>query len=325
VTIGTAAGIHAQGWCFGDFDAGPHACPGCAHRHTPGPHRQVPAQERPALPNLLVIGAIKCGTTSLHRYLGLHPEIFMSEAKELMFFDDPGWVEKLDQYATFFDGAARVRGEASGNYAYHPLVPGVPERIRAAVPAAKLIYLVGDPVERAVSHYVEECERHRETRPFEDALGDLEDPYNRYVACGRYATQLDRYTRLFPREQVLVIDQADLLTHRRETLGRVFRFLGVDEHFVSPQFEELSNTRDTKRRWSALGWSLRHSRLADAMRVLPPRPRGALFGPVRRATTRKFQRPSLTESLRGRIRATMQGEVERLRELTGQAFASWQI
>jgi hypothetical protein len=325
VTIGTEDQVTALGWRFDDFERGPHVCPWCAHRRDRALHRLVPAQERPALPNLLVIGAAKCGTTSFHGYLAAHPEIFMSEAKELRFFDDVDCLDKLDIYATFFDQDAPVRGESSPHYAYHPLVPGVPGRIRAAIPDAKLIYLVGDPVERAVSQYVQECEGRRETRPVERALGDIQDPYNRYVAVSRYAAQLDHYTSLFPLEQLMVIDQADLLTRRRETLRAVFRFLGVDDDFVSPEFDELLQTRDTKIHWTKVGWSLRQSRLADALRKIPARPREVLFGPVRRATTRKFERPALSSGLRDRLRDAFREDVGRLRELTGQEFANWQI
>jgi Sulfotransferase domain len=325
VTIGTEARVSELGWRFEGFEHGPHVCPWCAHRRDRGLHRLVPAQERPALPNLLVIGAAKCGTTSFHGYLAAHPEIFMSEAKELRFFDDAECLDKLDIYATFFNRDAPVRGESTPHYAYHPLIPGVAERIRSAIPDTKLIYLVGDPIERAISHYVQECEGQREKRPLKQALGDLENPYNRYVAVSSYTAQLDRYRRLFPLEQLMVIDQVDLLTRRQETLSKVFRFLGVDDGFVSPEFEKLLQTRDTRVRWTGVGWSLRQSRLAEALRVLPARPREVLFGPVRRATTRKFQRPTVEPELRRRLREAFRDDVDRLRESTGQEFASWQV
>src|SRR5688572_32335358 len=99
--------MSAAGWKVDDLENGPHLCPWCARRpQQREPRRRTPPHERPALPNLLLIGAAKCGTTSLHRYLGEHPQIHMAEAKELRFFLDPACADSLDTYASFFDGSA---------------------------------------------------------------------------------------------------------------------------------------------------------------------------------------------------------------------------
>ena len=106
------------------------------------------------LPNLIVIGAAKCGTTSLHEYLDLHPEVAMSREKELDFFvEEKHWGRGVEWYAAQFEDAP-VRGESSPSYTAYPRYRGVPERIRRVVPDAKLVYLVRDPVERIVSHFV---------------------------------------------------------------------------------------------------------------------------------------------------------------------------
>src|SRR5215218_3255372 len=97
-----------------------------------------------ALPNLLVIGAQKCGTSSLHRYLGAHPEVGMSRDKELDFLGGPGfpnWERGVDWYRAQFDADKSVRGESSPSYTAHPFVTGTAERAHALVPGAKLIYL----------------------------------------------------------------------------------------------------------------------------------------------------------------------------------------
>lgn len=102
----------------------------------------------PRLPNVLVIGAMKAGTTSLHRHLDLHPEIGMSERKELHLFTRPDWRQHLDWYTGHFSSAAPVQGESSPNYTKRRLFPGVPARIAAALPEVRLIYILRDPVER---------------------------------------------------------------------------------------------------------------------------------------------------------------------------------
>src|SRR5688500_4466677 len=108
-----------------------------------------------APPNLIVIGGLKCGTTSLHHYLNLHPQIAMSRPKELNFFvEELNWELGTDWYTSHFDPAADVRGETSPHYTNRPRFEGVAERIAESAPGARLIYMVRDPIKRLLSHYV---------------------------------------------------------------------------------------------------------------------------------------------------------------------------
>src|SRR5262245_43211435 len=104
------------------------------------------------LPNLIVIGAGKCGTTSLHLYLGLHPEISMTQQKELNFFvAELNWRRGLGWYEEQFREGTPVRGESSVAYSEYPQRQGVPERMAALVPDVNIVYCVRDPFERMVS------------------------------------------------------------------------------------------------------------------------------------------------------------------------------
>src|SRR5438067_3804457 len=170
------------------------------------------------MPNLLIVGAAKAGTTSLHRYLDLHPEIFMSRMKELQLFSRDDWRDRLGWYREQFPSAVPVRGEASPVYSMHPWFPSVPERIHEVIPDARLIYLVRDPVERLVAQYVEFYALHLEDRPIEEALSDYDSPSNRFVMASRYALQLDRFREFFPDSQIIVLDQRELLTARSATM-----------------------------------------------------------------------------------------------------------
>lgn len=103
-----------------------------------------------SLPNLIVIGAHKGGTTSLHHYLRQHPQIFMSSLKELDFFvDEFNWPKGIDWYRKQFSSVAPIRGESSPSYTHFPKLKGVPERIHHLIPDAKLICirLLADDVE----------------------------------------------------------------------------------------------------------------------------------------------------------------------------------
>src|SRR5688500_4010417 len=107
-----------------------------------------------ALPNLIIIGGLKCGTTSIHHYLGLHPEVQMSKPKELNFFvSELNWDLGIPWYKSRFDSRFPVRGESSPHYTNQPRFRGVAERIRDNVPDARLIYMVRDPISRILSHW----------------------------------------------------------------------------------------------------------------------------------------------------------------------------
>ena len=180
------------------------------------------------LPNLIVIGAMKCGTSSLHHYLSQHPDVVMSEQKELNFFaEERVWQRGLDWYATNFPSGTAVRGESSPNYTKYPAFEGVPERLHGTLPDAKLVYLLRDPIERIVSHYVDAFSFGRENGTLEETLSDLDD--NHYVNCSSYAMQLERYLPFFPLSHILILTTEAMRDERRATLARAFRFLEVDD------------------------------------------------------------------------------------------------
>src|SRR5436190_1843341 len=166
-------------------------------------------QANTALPNLVVIGAKKAGTTSLYHYLDSHPDISMSREKELDFFvAERNWPRGPGWYRRHFNADVAVRGEASPYYTALPTHRGVPARMANVVPEARLIYVVRDPIERLVSHYHMAIATGRERRPLRAAVADFSESW--YVAHGRYWMQLEPYLRRFAPEQVLVVDQDDL-------------------------------------------------------------------------------------------------------------------
>jgi hypothetical protein len=323
---GSVDSLRRVGWRFDDFERGPHRCPVCPPRPPGAPRwRLSTPSESPALPNVIIIGAGKAGTTALHDYLDLHPEIAMAADKELNFFLDPDARERTDEYASFFDGTAPLRGESSPWYTADPLISGVPGRIASTIPDAKLIYLVRDPIARALGEYAQYAAVW-DRIPIEHAFRHLGDPRDRYTALGRYAHQLDRYLKHFPTEQILVVDQAELLADRQRTLRTVFRFLGADEDFVSDRFDRLINTTAARRRTTPAWRRLRGSRVLGLIKRLPERWREALLGPARRLMSRPPEpRPEPSPELREELRTIYAEDVARFRELVGREFPSWQV
>jgi Sulfotransferase domain len=199
------------------------------------------------LPDFLVLGAQKAGTTALYEYLRRHPQITGPSWKEVSFFDRH-WARGESWYRGNFPNRARTRGkltgEASPSYVFHPLAP---RRVQELVPDARLIVLVRNPVDRALSQYNHEVALGREPLPFEEALDAEEERLRgveermeadpRYFSCewwshtykarGRYAEQLVRWLAVFPREQLLVLPSDDLGSDPARAHAQVLEFLGA--------------------------------------------------------------------------------------------------
>lgn len=287
------------------------------------------------LPNLLIIGAQKCGTTSLWHYLNLHPEVSMSDPKELDFFIAPddgvfpvgNWHRGLDWYSSHFSKEIPIQGEASPNYTVHPLTRGVPERAAALVPAAKIVYMVRDPIDRIVSHYLHRLAAGKERRSLDDALTDMSGDIlaRGFIYRSMYFMQLEQWLECFPESSVLVLDQEDLRERRLETLQRVFRFLGVDESFSHDRFLVMRHVSSEKREPTRAEWWLRHSRAARGAHALPAILRRPAAWGLRELGERGRQRPAVGEERRRELRALLEEDAARLRTFTGRQFSSWSV
>ncbi len=286
-----------------------------------------------ALPTFFIIGAAKAGTTSLHFYLGLHPEVQMSANKEPNFFGGPEngipypprRVSRLRDYEALFDPSFAVRGEASVGYTNHPRRQGVPERIKHLVPGAKFLYIVRDPIARTVSHYQDAFAIGKQRRPLNEVLGSLDDPYSPLTCHSRYATQLELYRRAFSPERIMVIDQAELLRDRLATLREIFRFLAVEDTFVTPAFDERLHRSEDRPVYSAGYWHFAERFVSPATRRIPAAIRKSARRRVERALLPKLPTPTLDPDRRAALEDLYRDEVARLRELTGKSFPTWSI
>jgi len=209
-------------------------------------YARATARARP-LPDYLIIGAQKGGTTSLQWYVNQHPSVRRPTRKELHYFTlhadrSVGWYRA--HFPLRADGT--ISGDATPYYLFHPAVP---RRAHAVVPDARLIVLLRDPVKRAYSHYNHAVALGHEELSFADALAAeperlagedeklLADPAARslthqrhsYVARGRYAGQLERWLALFPRDRLLVLISEELFADPVGKTLEVQRFLGLPQ------------------------------------------------------------------------------------------------
>ncbi len=288
-------------------------------RHT----RRGLRRHRSALPNLLVIGGLKCGTTSLHHYLNLHPEIEMSRPKELNFFvAELNWPLGRDWYAAHFEPAAAIRGESSPHYTNRPRFEGVAERIGSLLGEPRLIYMVRDPIDRMLSHYLHNVGGGYEQRGLTDALSD---PDSAYVARSRYAYQLDPYLEAFGAERIEIVTREELKEDRPATMGRVFAFLEVDPTFTSEQFEREWETGTAKggARFRIMDQAVRLPGLRALDRNfdrLPESLRWLVERVVHDPATGEVVKPEVPAELREQLTGLLREDTERLGELTGRRF-----
>jgi hypothetical protein len=290
----------------------------------------MPLAKRPTaggkLPNLVIIGAAKCGTTSLHYYLSLHPEVFMSKVKEPRFFVDAPepfgrWNRGIEWYRSLFASDARVRGEASPAYTSWPTRDGVVERMYGLIPEAKLLYLVREPMEKLRSAYLMAFRRAVTTESFQDFLES--NVGERAMDGVRYGTQFRQYLQRFQREQMAVIESASLLENRSNTLQKIFRFLGVDPDFVSPLFRHRRHIGWHEPYLTPLGHRMLSSYPLQTMKRILPR---NVFDLFRNIALRPFSTlPPATElsaDFERSLRQNLAQEMDLLRNLSGQSLPS---
>lgn len=197
-------------------------------------------------PKFLIVGGIRCGTTSLIRYLGEHPEVGIASTKEPHYFD---WNHKRGDnwYRSFFplsmSSAAKnlMVGESSPGYL---MDPDAPARAAAAIPDAKLLLLVRNPVERAHSHYrYRQGRGHEPAETFEEALADEPRRMEHAAAAdrgqlqlrgyfhhGKYAEGLSRWLEYFDSSQVLTLQSEDFYANTPAAFRRVVDFLGLTQY-----------------------------------------------------------------------------------------------
>ena len=294
------------------------------------------------MPNFLIIGAGKSGTTSLYHYLKQHPEVYMSPVKEPNFFafegekmnfrapqDQKGInctsVTDIDAYRALFRGVTSEKaiGEASHWYLYSPKAPG---RIRRHVPEARLIAVLRDPVERAYSqflHFIRDGEER--LTDFSQALQEEEArirnnwAFGRYASRGFYHAQLKRYFDAFDRSQIKIYLYEDLSADPTGVLRDTFRFLGVDEAFV-PEMSVRPNVSGVPNNRALHALLTRPQRIKTVLKpYLPPR----LLRFASDLRDRNLAKPQLAPEVRRQMVEMYREDTLKLQDLIDRDLSTW--
>jgi hypothetical protein len=233
------------------------------------------------MPNFLIIGAMKSGTTALYYYLEQHPEVYMSPVKEPNFFSSQGPENAVDAvthigtYRDLFGGVSSETaiGEASHSYLYEPRAAA---EIRRHIPEAKLIAILRNPIDRAYSHFLHMVRKG--TEPLDDFAQALREDevrahrgqnFQDYIGRGLYYNQLKRYFGTFPREQVRVYLYEDLSGAPINAVQDAFRFLEVDDSFV-PDVSLRRNVSGYPKYKTLDGLLRRQGRVKHALKIYLP-------------------------------------------------------
>lgn len=289
------------------------------------------------LPNFIVIGAAKAGTTALYWYLADHPQVFMSRLKETNYFafgldaegrllySDPQQqsfpVKSLGEYQRLFEdaGGAVAIGEASPIYLECPQAPA---RIRELIPASRIVCSLRHPVDRAYSAYLTYLRSHgRRLDPRRDLNADAEwaRPDSHWMRIGRYHEQLSRYFDAFPRDHIHTFLFDDLKANPLRVMQDLYRFLLVDPSFV-PDFDTPHNVGGLPT--SRLLEGLFTSRVIRT--VVEPFITKRAANWVRKLRTRNMRKaPPLQRDLRAELTHHFHDDIAQTSRLIGRSLEPW--
>jgi Sulfotransferase domain len=288
------------------------------------------------MPNFLIIGAMKSGTTALYYYLEQHPDIYMSPVKEPNFFSSQeqehaaDTVTNIGAYEHLFSGGSgkKAIGEASHSYLYEP---GAAAEIRRYIPEAKLIAILRNPVARAYSHFLHMVRSG--TEPLDDFAQALreeevgihkERTFQDYIGRGLYYDQLKRYFGMFPREHVRVYLYEDLSDAPISTVQDAFRLLGVNDSFV-PDVSLRRNVSGNPKYKTLDTLLRRQSRIKHAAKVyLPARMRWRLSKAFDDLKTRNLvEPPPLQPEVRRQLISVYREDILKLQDLIHRDLSGW--
>lgn len=296
------------------------------------------------LPNFLIVGAAKSGTTALHMILNEHPQIFMSTTKELHYFSYPETskltqgpdtfkrvaVSSLAEYETYFDAVQNelAVGEASPSYLYFPVCA---ERIKSLIPKTKIIAILRNPVERAYSSYLHAIRDGWENVGFKEALQLESDRIKagwdivwHYQAAGFYADRVRAYQTLFDADQLQICLYDDLVRRPAVLIRELFTFLEVDPEFV-PHYNLRPNVSGVAK--SAMAAKLMKD-LFDKPNIIRDLSRKFISPSIRWRFTnalrnRNLSKPRMDYEVRNQLKALFREDILNLQGLIHRDLTAW--
>lgn len=288
-------------------------------------------------PNLFILGAPKCGTTTIFEALRQHPEACMSRVKEPNFFADDYLFDKgFDWYVNKYFGHcmnSSVRGEATPRYLrmHNQVIPRL-KRFYSDQEMLRFIIILRDPVKRAWSHYLHQVRNGLEDKGFEEAL-ELEETRLRetpelwfgYFKDGLYSEQIEPWFEAYPRDRFLVLFTHELAADPLAVIRRVFGFLNIDENVVPRLHREKSNPASKPRSKTIARLISSDNAIKSIFRkVLSEEFRRAAYLFLLRSNTAFYQiPPQMPEDSGRKLRARYSEEIKKLEQLLHKDLSCW--
>lgn len=250
-------------------------------------------------PDFLIIGAMKCGTSTLQSQLAAQPGVFMTTPKEPNFFsDDPVYAKGMGWYSALYDGAAPddLKGEASTHYTKRPTWPDTVVRLQAAVPDPRLIYMIRNPIDRCVSHYIHDWSEGRLAHDLDTAIEKVDE----ITAFSQYAMQIAPFVEAFGADRILLTSLEAFKRDGAGELARIGAFIGLRS--PTKWQEELGPQNVSARRVRRIplqGMLLDNPVAETLRRTLVPK---SVRTRIRKARTMNI-RPVLQDRTRNRLRS----------------------
>ena len=277
------------------------------------------------LPDFVIIGAAKSGTTSADHYLRLHPEVYMDRPKEINFFINPpmgNWHRGADWYRSRFRHPHAICGDASPGYTAGPDAGPIPQRMAALIPQAKLIYILREPVARLRSDYL--MRLRLGWLPPGTTFSAYIEQSNDWIAQAEYGQRLSEFREYYPAKQILVMESQDLHQNRSESIQKLYQFIGVDPSFQSPGFDSSLNTKQRQAYPNRLAGRVLRSRTYNRLAVRSPEQLRHYAETALRLLLPSSCRPelTLTPAAAHRIADLIAEDLPLLRRLTGLALTT---
>jgi hypothetical protein len=267
------------------------------------------------LPNFIIVGAMKAGTTTFHHYLADLDDVFMPGYEVQFFNNDAEYARGLSRYERLFRAgeSKAVVGERTTTYSY---VPSVPQRIHRHLPDVKLIWIFREPAARTYSHYWHSAKSGNERLSFAEAIAReperiKRDFFRGYARRSHYAEQVERYLQFFPKERMLFLLFEEFVRDPAGTLNRTLEFLSVDHRInaVVPKHDHPTYAP----RWLHLQWAAR--RLFEKNKPF------RLVSRFNRGNEPGY--PKMSEEMRAHLKETFREPNRRLSQLTGLDLGIW--
>jgi len=276
-------------------------------------------------PNFFIIGAARSGSTSLYLYLEQHPDIYFSDVKELNFFSNSKYWEKgLGWYESRFKPQRRNIpriGEASTSYTRAPFNLGVPKKIASYAPNAKLIYIVRNPIDRIISHYLHRVQVGQETRELSEIIQNLEN--EAFAWQGRYHYQIAQFLKYYNRDQICIISMDDLKQSPEALVRQIFQFLNVRESVEIEKSGTVFNANKVTTKKSKLGITvLSFYRRNLQQKSLPYRLKRAVQSSAEIGSTR-LEKPELNDNEYQILKSFYEDDALRLQSDFGVNTQQW--